>query len=370
MLEVSFVMFKQDAVKRGLVGELTSRLERKGLRMLATRILIPTKAQMALHYGEHADKPFYTELVSWSLQGPSQIMVWCGPEAVKLIRGLMGQNLHDGPGTIRGDYATTIRQNVMHASSSLPDALREINLWWTELDIWQLKPQMFTPSYSIGQADMSPVTHLQWDLTTRLSIPVFVGPGGSGKSTIVKQLTEYNPEFVACISTTTRLPREGEMDHQHYHFVSSQGIFIDNRVQEGDFLECAKYGDSWYGTTYSELERIRAKGKTPVLIVDTQGHQQLVRNRAANLLFKFYYIFVRPTGDNETVCKILHDRMSQRGDIVEQVLKREAQVDRELAYYNDNCEKFDKLLYNDFERIPEHATGLGKVISDILSVLT
>ncbi len=130
----TFVMCKPDAVERGLVGEIVARLERKGLRLVAAELREVDKALAEEHYAEHADKPFYGELVSFLTRSPVFAMVAEGPgdNTFSLVRKLVGATKVDDaePGTIRGDYATITSENLVHASDSHESATREIALWF------------------------------------------------------------------------------------------------------------------------------------------------------------------------------------------------------------------------------------------------
>ncbi|MGB9975736.1 nucleoside-diphosphate kinase [Thermovenabulum sp.] len=133
-MEKTFVMLKPDAVKRGLVGSIIKRYEQKGLKILALKMLQVTEDLAEKHYEEHRDKPFYRELVSFITSGPVVAMILEGPDAVKLVRLLNGATrVEDAlPGTIRGDYALTTQENLVHASDSSESARREIALWFPE----------------------------------------------------------------------------------------------------------------------------------------------------------------------------------------------------------------------------------------------
>jgi len=132
----TFVMCKPDAVERGLVGEIVARLERKGLTLRAATLRTADKALAEAHYAEHADKPFYGELVSFLTRSPVFAMVVEGPadNTFSLVRKLVGATKVDDaePGTIRGDFATVTTENLVHASDSHESAGREIALWFPE----------------------------------------------------------------------------------------------------------------------------------------------------------------------------------------------------------------------------------------------
>lgn len=130
----TFVMCKPDAVERGLVGEILARLERKGLRLVAAELRAVPKELADEHYAEHADKPFYGELVAFLTRTPVFAMVVEGPSdnTFSLVRKLVGATKVDDaePGTIRGDFATITTENLVHASDSHESAAREIELWF------------------------------------------------------------------------------------------------------------------------------------------------------------------------------------------------------------------------------------------------
>jgi nucleoside-diphosphate kinase len=130
----TFVMCKPDAVERGLVGEIVSRLERKGFTLVAAELKRADKALAEEHYAEHADKPFFGELVSFLTRSPVFAMVveGKGDNAYALIRMMVGATKVDDalPGTIRGDLAAITTENLVHASDGHESAAREIALWF------------------------------------------------------------------------------------------------------------------------------------------------------------------------------------------------------------------------------------------------
>jgi nucleoside-diphosphate kinase len=125
-------MIKPDGVRRGLVGEVISRLERKGLTLVRMRMLTIPSEMAKQHYGEHADKPFFGELVSFITGGPVVAMEWSGPSVVAVARSVMGVTnpLDAPPGTIRGDFGTVITENIVHGSDSPASAERELALFF------------------------------------------------------------------------------------------------------------------------------------------------------------------------------------------------------------------------------------------------
>ncbi len=134
-MERTLVIAKPDAVRRGLVGEIISRIERKQLRLVALQSLEITKELAERHYEEHKGKPFYDDLVSFITSGPSVVMVVEGRSAVSVVRSLMGSTdpAQAAPGTIRGDFGLELTQNLVHGSDSSESAAREIALFFPDL---------------------------------------------------------------------------------------------------------------------------------------------------------------------------------------------------------------------------------------------
>ena len=132
MSDRTLVICKPDAVERGLVGEIVGRLERKNLRVAAMRLLVIDKELAGRHYAEHVGKPFYDDLVAFITRGPSVALVAEGPEAQSVVRTLMGAtNPRDAaPGTIRGDLAIELTENLVHGSDSQESAEREIAIFF------------------------------------------------------------------------------------------------------------------------------------------------------------------------------------------------------------------------------------------------
>ena len=134
-LERTFLMIKPDGVKRGLVGEIIRRFENKGFTLVAMKLVTPTREIAEEHYGIHRGKPFFESVVSFISSGPVVATVWEGDNIVELSRKLVGATkpTEATPGTIRGDYANTIEQNLIHGSDSPENALGEIKVWFPEL---------------------------------------------------------------------------------------------------------------------------------------------------------------------------------------------------------------------------------------------
>ena len=134
MTNQTFIMCKPDAVERGLVGEIISRFERKGLTLVAGELRTADRALAEAHYEEHADKPFYGELVTFLTRSPVFAMIVEGPSdnTWELGRILIGktQVTDAQPGSIRGDLATPPNENLVHGSDGPESAAREIGLWF------------------------------------------------------------------------------------------------------------------------------------------------------------------------------------------------------------------------------------------------
>lgn len=136
-LEREFVMVKPDGVKRRLVGETISRLERVGLRLVAIKMLHLTKAMAEKHYAVHKGKPFYNGLVKFISSGPVVAMVVEGKDAVQRVRKLVGATkpMEAEIGTIRGDFGMEIGRNVIHAGDSPENAKIEYSIYFKEAEI-------------------------------------------------------------------------------------------------------------------------------------------------------------------------------------------------------------------------------------------
>ena len=135
-MDRTLVICKPDAVERGLAGQIVARLEAKGLRLAAAELRTIDAETAGQHYGEHQGKPFYDDLVSFITRGPALLMVVEGPQdTYKVVRTLMGAtNPKDAaPGTIRGDLAIEMTENLVHGSDSPDSAQREMGLFFPGL---------------------------------------------------------------------------------------------------------------------------------------------------------------------------------------------------------------------------------------------
>jgi len=140
-MDRTFVMVKPDGVARGLIGEVISRLETKGLRLVAAKLGKLPEKQVMEQYREHLEKPFFPSLRHYITSGPVFLMVWEGKNSVPVVRTLVGAtNPADAaPGTIRGDFALDIGRNVIHASDSPESAHREISIHFSQDELCSYK---------------------------------------------------------------------------------------------------------------------------------------------------------------------------------------------------------------------------------------
>ena len=139
-MERTLVLIKPDAVQRGLMGEITARLEQRGLRLVGARFLLVERSLAERHYAVHKGKPFYDGLIAYITSAPVMAMVWEGPNAIAAVRQTMGSTrpTEAAPGSIRHDFGLTVGRNLTHASDSPETAEEEVKLWFkpAELVAW------------------------------------------------------------------------------------------------------------------------------------------------------------------------------------------------------------------------------------------
>jgi nucleoside-diphosphate kinase len=137
-IQKTFTMLKPGVLQRRLVGEIMSRIERKGISIVGLKLMTIPKQLAETHYGEHKEKPFFQDLVGYITSAPVVAMVLQGEEVISRVRLLCGATKVDQaqPGTIRGDYATQTQLNIIHASDSPESAEREIDLFFSEDEIF------------------------------------------------------------------------------------------------------------------------------------------------------------------------------------------------------------------------------------------
>jgi nucleoside-diphosphate kinase len=134
-MERTLILVKPDAFARNLTGEIIARFERKGLRLVALKLMTMERELAARHYAEHEGKPFYEELVSFITSGPLVAMVLEGESAIEAARQVIGATnpLQATTGSIRGDYAIAVGQNMVHGSDAPESAAREVGHFFPEL---------------------------------------------------------------------------------------------------------------------------------------------------------------------------------------------------------------------------------------------
>lgn len=140
-MERSLVLVKPDGVQRGLIGDVISRLERRGLRLTAAKFMTVNQELAETHYAVHKGKPFYEGLIRYITSAPVMAMVWEGPNAIAAIRQTMGSTrpIEAAPGSIRHDFALEVGRNLTHASDSVENGEQEVDLWFKAEEIvdWQ-----------------------------------------------------------------------------------------------------------------------------------------------------------------------------------------------------------------------------------------
>jgi nucleoside-diphosphate kinase len=130
-IDATLVIIKPDAIKRELIGEVITRLERKGLKLAQMKKLRPSRDLVEAHYEEHRGREYFAELVDSMALQPVIVMEWMGLNAIPQVRTMLGATKPEErlPGTIRGDYSYSIRENICHASDTNESFIRELRLW-------------------------------------------------------------------------------------------------------------------------------------------------------------------------------------------------------------------------------------------------
>lgn len=136
-MERTLVLVKPDGVQRGLIGEVISRLERRGLRLVAAKFMQVDQKLAETHYAVHKGKPFYDGLIAYITSAPVMAMVWEGPNAIAAVRQTMGATrpTEAAPGTVRHDYALEVGRNLTHASDEPANAATEVALWFSAAEL-------------------------------------------------------------------------------------------------------------------------------------------------------------------------------------------------------------------------------------------
>jgi len=133
-METTLVLIKPGGVKRNLIGEITRRIEARGLKVVGLKLINAPRETVEAHYDEHRERPFFTSVCDYLVSGPIVALAVQGENATKAIRAMMGATnpLDSAPGTVRGDFALTIDDNLTHSSSDPEAAARELQLWFPE----------------------------------------------------------------------------------------------------------------------------------------------------------------------------------------------------------------------------------------------
>ncbi len=141
MKQKTLVLLKPDAVNRRLIGEIISRFEKKGLKIIAMKMLWLSREKAEKHYEVHKDKPFYESLIDYITSGPIVAMVLEGDRAIEVVRKMMGKTngIEAEPGTIRGDFAMSIQNNLVHGSDSEESAKREIPIFFDDSELLEYR---------------------------------------------------------------------------------------------------------------------------------------------------------------------------------------------------------------------------------------
>jgi nucleoside-diphosphate kinase len=136
-MERTLILVKPDGVQRGLAGEIVSRFERRGLKLVGMKFMQMSQALAEEHYGVHKERPFYKGLVEYITSGPIVAMVWEGNDAIAAARATMGGTnpVAANPGTIRGDFGMEIGRNLVHGSDSPENAVKEVNLFFAPAEL-------------------------------------------------------------------------------------------------------------------------------------------------------------------------------------------------------------------------------------------
>ena len=156
--ETTLVLLKPDAVRRGLVAELIGRFERRGFRIRGLKQLVLERSVAEEHYAEHSERPFFGELVDFITSGPLVALALEGPSAIATVRTMMGATnpLDSAPGTIRGDYALVLSENIVHGSDSPESAARELPLYFGDGELLPAGRVTSRPGVALAAAPRDP----------------------------------------------------------------------------------------------------------------------------------------------------------------------------------------------------------------------
>lgn len=143
-MERTLVLVKPDGVQRGLIGEVIARLERRGLRLVAAKFMQVSKELAETHYAIHEGKPFYDGLISYITSAPVMAMAWEGPNAIAAVRQTMGSTrpTEAAPGSVRHDFALEVGRNLTHASDTIENGEKEVELWFKQDELVDWKREV------------------------------------------------------------------------------------------------------------------------------------------------------------------------------------------------------------------------------------
>lgn len=143
-MERTLVLVKPDGVQRGLIGEVIARLERRGLRLVAAKFMQVTRELAETHYAMHKGKPFYDGLIAYITSAPVMAMAWEGPNAVAAVRQTMGATrpTEAAPGSVRHDFALEVGRNLTHASDTVENGEKEVELWFKQGELVDWKREV------------------------------------------------------------------------------------------------------------------------------------------------------------------------------------------------------------------------------------
>lgn len=149
-MEKTLVILKPSCIERGLIGEITTRFENKGLGLVGLKMLLLDDAILTQHYAHLKDKPFFRRILDSMEVCPVVIQCWEGKEAIKVVRNMVGQTngREANPGTIRGDYSMSSQENIVHASDSVESAEIEIKRFFKENEIYHYESRLITSLYA------------------------------------------------------------------------------------------------------------------------------------------------------------------------------------------------------------------------------
>lgn len=151
-MEKTLVLIKPDGIQRGLIGEIISRLEKRGLKLVGAKLVAVDRPFAEIHYAVHMGKPFYESLIRHITSAPVMAMVWQGPNAVAIVRQTMGKTnpAEAAPGSVRHDFGLVPERNLTHASDSVENGAQEIALWFAENEVLEWERSIDPWAFFLG----------------------------------------------------------------------------------------------------------------------------------------------------------------------------------------------------------------------------